>query len=317
MSIRFAHEQLFFKETMTKSYFTLFPGQVKTIDIPIVCQYRGNYNIGVDCIYIMDFFGLIKIKYSFIETLKLLIYPSVEEITSFPIKPVVFENTLSMEKTLLQDKSNMFEIRDYEHGDTLNQIHWKLSAKHGDLKTKNYSSSLQKKTLIFLDSQKMPFDTETNIRLEDLLVESMVSIIHYLLIRQIPVQFLYFDKALTISEGRSYQDWSILYEILAKVQFKTQMNIEEELKQFLVLSRLQVDQQGIQIVIGTHKITDALLSMLITLKIQGYEVVVLVTILDETEDKNLKQLENERIKVYPLKQGYTLQSTIEGDYYVS
>ncbi|TCT16718.1 uncharacterized protein DUF58 [Natranaerovirga pectinivora] len=318
MKVKFINENLFYKEGSKSHFFTLFPGQVEKIQIPIECKYRGNYNIGVKSIVIMDYFGLIHIKYDFIETIKLLVYPNIEKIRYYPIKPVIFENSLSLQKNLFQDKTNIYDVKDYSLGDPLNQIHWKLSAKYNELKTKQYSSSLQKKTFIFLDNQKFDKDSETNIVLEDLIIEALVSISDYLLKRQIPVELYYHDKDNNLFEGINYSDWDTIYEVLAKVQFLAKADIERLIKNFSLASKYYSDNHGANIIFASNRLSESIIELLNGLKLQGFEITLLLAVKEEKiENSLLEKIEDLKIKIFTLKQGKTLQTIIEGDYFVS
>lgn len=318
ISIHLAYEQLFTKKRYEYDYFTLFPEQVKEFNLPIECKYRGSYNIGVDTIYIMDFFGLIKIKYKAIETIKLLVYPNIEKISRFSIKPIITEDTLTLDRKLFHDKTNLFQIKEYEKGDSLNQIHWKLSAKLGEFMSKQYSSSLRKKTIIFLDNKKLHYGAETNLIIEDLLVEAIVSITYYHLFSQIPIQLYTYDKEISVLNGDSLDDWQIIYEKLALLQFYENCELDTMIHRYI--NESVAKQKGSNIIVAINNITDNVLNSVLMLKSRGYEVSIILAINDEQfiEIKQIiNRIEEEKIKIYILRPDHTLKSVIEGDYNVS
>lgn len=53
------------------------------------------------------------------------------------------------------DHTEVFGIRDYIPGDLLNSVHWKLSGKFDDIKTKEYGSSDDRHTLILVDMTRI------------------------------------------------------------------------------------------------------------------------------------------------------------------
>ncbi len=81
------------------------------------------------------------------------------------VSPVLYEGlgvnlgpnrsaSLSGETSLPQkgnDNTEIFNIRDYEAGDAPNRLHWKLSGKFDSLKTKEFGSTDEHRTLILVD----------------------------------------------------------------------------------------------------------------------------------------------------------------------
>lgn len=65
-----------------------------------------------------------------------------------------------------QDPTEIFDIRDYADGDSLRAVHWKLSTKFEELKTKDFGSTDNRKTLILVDLSRTKNDvTATDIQL--------------------------------------------------------------------------------------------------------------------------------------------------------
>ncbi|TCK97738.1 uncharacterized protein DUF58 [Natranaerovirga hydrolytica] len=316
MKIKFAYENLLVKKNVSNEFFVLLPGETKAINIPIQCKYRGYYDVGINEIEIMDFFGLIKVKYKGIETIKMLVYPNIEKINFFPIKPVVYENTITNKKNLLEDQTNLFEVKAYAFGDPMNQIHWKLSAKKREWMTKHYSSSLQKDTYLFLDNKKTSLDIENNIIREDLLIEYLVSIAYYLNAIRIPMQLYYEDKYKKYKEKAKYQDWDSIYEALAQVQFLEEGNIDNVIKHFDYNARYYKDHYQSNIIVATQNLKPSTIQLLNHLRLQGFEIIILLTLADNQEEI-FTHLNNQKFTVYLLKKDVPLQAIIEGDYYAS
>lgn len=57
-----------------------------------------------------------------------------------------------------QDPTEIFDIRDYAAGDSLKAVHWKLSSKFDELKTKEFGSTDDHKTLVLVDFSRTDDD---------------------------------------------------------------------------------------------------------------------------------------------------------------
>ena len=88
--------------------------------------------------------------------------------TESVVSPLLYENlrvrvganmrsSLSGETSLPQkgsDITEIFNVRDYVAGDSLNSVHWKLSSKFDSLKAKEFGSTDEHKTLVLVDMSR-------------------------------------------------------------------------------------------------------------------------------------------------------------------
>ncbi len=76
------------------------------------------------------------------------------------------------------DPSEIFDLREYNIGDKLNRIHWKLSSKRDDFIVKDYSLPVDIQCMLFLN---LKVDSEYKLPVFDTLVETLVSISQFML----------------------------------------------------------------------------------------------------------------------------------------
>ncbi|MBE6541461.1 MAG: DUF58 domain-containing protein [Ruminococcaceae bacterium] len=117
-----------------------------------IFKYRGNYEIGVRCLYISDFLGIFSIR------LDVDIYNNV----------IVFPRKLNMEVNMqtsatdipndsasvvfANEKAEISNIREYIPGDSLKSIHWKLSSKTpNDLMVKDFNTNTSRQVYMLCD----------------------------------------------------------------------------------------------------------------------------------------------------------------------
>ena len=203
----------------------------KTFTYEIQCKYRGYYEIGIQKVYIIDFLGLYRLPYKVLAPKVVTVYPKISLLDSFPIYP----NALEESETIANNRRGIgnltSDVRQYVYGDNMRKMHWKLSAKKGELMVKNEDSTAQAIVNIVLDLKKHEeLEIEPRTMLEDKLVECVVAVLYYCLKQSIPVVFSYFEDQLVIHRGRNLVDFNQFYEVLFKIKFKEAIDFHKVLE---------------------------------------------------------------------------------------
>lgn len=111
-------------------------------------------------IALIDLFGICSVKVNCSQFAESLVSPVLYD--DIQARLGVRKNTsVSGEISLPQkgnDHTEIFNIRDYIAGDSLNSVHWKLSSKFDALKAKEYGSTDNNKTLILVDMSRRKFE---------------------------------------------------------------------------------------------------------------------------------------------------------------
>ncbi len=122
-----------------------------TISNTVKFRYRGTYEIGVSCLYVYDFFRMLRVRVDvgMFDTVSVLprrlIMGEGEESAVSDSARESKKDPNSYEKIEISD------IREYVTGDPLKSIHWKLSSKAEDFLVCDYDTGSSKKTLLFCD----------------------------------------------------------------------------------------------------------------------------------------------------------------------
>jgi hypothetical protein len=137
-----------------------------TINNTVRFRFRGTYEIGVRCLYVYDFFRMLRIRvdvgmYDSVSVLprRLVMGQSEESAVSDSARETK-KDPYSYEKIEISD------IREYMIGDPLKSIHWKLSSKADDFLVRDYDTGSSKQTLVFCDLSAR-FPTEPPERAEE------------------------------------------------------------------------------------------------------------------------------------------------------
>jgi uncharacterized protein (DUF58 family) len=136
--------------------FSLWSFQRVTRRYKISCTARGVYTFGPATLRSGDPFGWLVREERVTVHEALLIYPLVAPIESFglPSRHPFGERTTP--RRLLEDPLRVAGVREYVLGDDPRRIHWKATARAGELRSKIYEPSSQYRLLILLDINSYP-----------------------------------------------------------------------------------------------------------------------------------------------------------------
>lgn len=144
-----------------KMMIPLNPFEVRTITHSVRFHYRGEYEIGVLDLRIKDPLGLFSVSLEQSVCRTVIVYPRMMEISS-PNENAVTEMTTDLSRRAISsERSEQANIREYVGGDSLKDIHWKLSAKVEDILVRDYNTNNTRHTYIIADMSETPTEEGT------------------------------------------------------------------------------------------------------------------------------------------------------------
>lgn len=144
----------------------------------VVFRKRGIYDFGITTIKTSDIFGVFNHTKKYKNNAGIKVYPRIYQLKAlFLGGSEKLENRLSNESKV-EDLTLIKDIREYRIGDSLKRVHWKLSAKHGDLYVKNYDYVSGIQCNLFLDMRRDSFYFDKDGTKEELLVDFSVSLLN-------------------------------------------------------------------------------------------------------------------------------------------
>lgn len=112
---------------------------------------RGHYRIDQVVIRTGDPFGLFESYASVGRAASVIVYPRVESLPGWILPPAQIEGTHATPVRTAQTTPHVTSIRPYAPGDSYNRIHWKSSARQGELQVKEFDLEQTADVWIFLD----------------------------------------------------------------------------------------------------------------------------------------------------------------------
>jgi len=113
---------------------------------------RGEYRLGPLRLRSGDMFGIYPKELVLPEFATLLVYPRLFPIEKLGLPQRALYGEKVTARSIYEDTSRVAGVRDYRHSDPFKRIHWKASAAHGRLQTRQYESSTSLSLTVLLDA---------------------------------------------------------------------------------------------------------------------------------------------------------------------
>lgn len=114
-------------------------------------RFRGTYEIGVKCFYVYDFFRLFRVRVPIDNTTTVYVLPRRINLDDTLAQAISDSTARTVKSPLVVDRLEVSDIRDYQNGDSLKNIHWKLSSKSENFVVKDYHTGTSNETVVFCD----------------------------------------------------------------------------------------------------------------------------------------------------------------------
>jgi uncharacterized protein (DUF58 family) len=247
----------------------LWRGQVITWKYTLEARARGDYRLGPLRLHSGDMFGLFPRELVLPHFQSLLVYPRIFPLgkLSLPLRALLGERAAP--RSIYGDISRVAGARDYRYDDPFKHIHWKASAAHSKLQTRQYESSTSLRLLLILDAQSFPEEDEE--------FEHAVSTVASLAYQAEQQGFALglitsSEPEVQIPIGSGRTQLMRILEALARITAKSRISIYEE------LDRLRTTlPMGATLVFVTLTTTPALAGLASQLEQDGYTFLLVGT----------------------------------------
>jgi uncharacterized protein (DUF58 family) len=259
--------------------YSLLPSEKEKLETRIKCHYRGEYYVGVNSIEITDFFDLFTITYPMASKLKAYVLPRVVQIEQLAIAPP--QNDVKNPMRFSNDAQEELdtEMRKYYPGDSRKRIHWKASAKMGELISRKYQYIPKAQTVVFMDLVKIKDEDLKVVGYEDKIIESVLAIVNYYANRRVVSHIIYDHDGVKQTPIGSNDDFNVFYKACVPLQFHGVLPVYE-----LVNERIKHGEEGMFYVVITHFISKELyLAALKVLSCQN--TISIIFISDDVSEK--------------------------------
>ncbi|MBK9714759.1 MAG: DUF58 domain-containing protein [Kouleothrix sp.] len=118
------------------------------------CTMRGKYTLGPATLISGDPFGIFRLERTVEGTSEVLVYPQTAPLPSFSLPSAELPGGQDVKSRTYHVTPNVSTIRDYQPGDSFNRIHWRSTARTGQLMVKEFELDPTAEIYLVLDMQE-------------------------------------------------------------------------------------------------------------------------------------------------------------------
>lgn len=142
------------------SVLKLPSGDAQHLLYQMKCQRRGYFQVGPLVMETGDMFGLNRRFRVLSEPSYLLVYPKTIPLATYDIASRRPIGEVVMTHRLFEDPTRIAGVRDYQQGDPMRRIHWKATARSGQLQSKVYEPSSLAGATIMIDFHRNAYEAQ-------------------------------------------------------------------------------------------------------------------------------------------------------------
>ena len=154
------------------------PGRIQTLRLPVHAAHVGVFSVGLQSCTVEDLLGIASRRIPLDETsFSLTVLPKTFSVDPLALAPGDPGSEIMARAT--EDLNAPSDTRNYQPGDAMKKIHWKLSLRKGDLMVRTFDEPILQDVLILMDCSRPPSwghpQAEADIR--DALLETTASVL--------------------------------------------------------------------------------------------------------------------------------------------
>ncbi len=247
----------------------------RTISIDMSCLYKGSYDVGVAGMTLHDPLGFLSLQPRARggPILGMTVWPRRVTVPESADSQAVLEEKTAPKRDYSEDLSSIHEIRDWQDGDALKRVHWKLTARMGALMIKEFDSTTRDEISIILDARPWDGTLRDRMKYEDALIESAYSISAELLEFGHPLRLTTQTDDIVHLRGVDSADIPRFYTFLSSMPLAGTHSADE----IIEFEAPMLNRGGRMIVIGGFP-DDDLLASLTALADEGISITLVITV---------------------------------------
>lgn len=154
----FNYHNLFYKENAAQT--VIISAEAKktiTYSIPFMTHFPGLAVFAFDHAIIHDYLHLYSVILPLNREINIPVFPKEITLPSYPIIPSYFEDGDDEDLPSVmfgQQSSDIREIREYQPGDSIRSVHWKMTARTGELMVKEYDHVADHRLYVVTELEK-------------------------------------------------------------------------------------------------------------------------------------------------------------------
>ncbi len=130
------------------------PRGVRDVSYQVRAETRGRYRVGPLSVRLTDPFGLCELTRSFATTSDLIVTPTVTQLPWVRLGGDWAGGGDASARSVAVSGSDDAATREYQHGDDLRKVHWRSTARVGELMVRREEQPFQSRATLLLDTRR-------------------------------------------------------------------------------------------------------------------------------------------------------------------
>ncbi|MFL6155724.1 MAG: DUF58 domain-containing protein [Marmoricola sp.] len=128
-------------------------GWHRRVEYPVRAEVRGIYEIGPLRIRVADPFGLLALNRAFSRTTPLVVIPAAEPLPAIALRGAWTGSGDNRPRPFAAGSAADVTVREYRLGDDLRRVHWRSTARTGELMVRREEQPWQSRCTLFIDNR--------------------------------------------------------------------------------------------------------------------------------------------------------------------
>lgn len=205
-----------------------------------------------------------------------------------------------------EDNTSISDIKKYTEGENFKRIHWKVTAKKGQLYIKNYDMTGSVSAYIFLDFKSNCYIGENQKELEEKAIEAVASIAAYLLRHSVSLNMYVNSNNIYYTCGRDTKNIKSFLDILCDITCSGSSSIVN-----IIESRIRFIKKGSSIIIVTGSMVDDDAEVYYKIKSMGYDLIIIYVSDYKIQYSLINQMRIYDIKIYEINSKSNIKRVLE------
>lgn len=163
-----------------RAVMSLRPGETKRWTYRVAARRRGLHTIGPIHLESGDAFGLAQLQGRSPLQSRLIVYPRIHALQDLGLPSSLPFGEVQTSKRFFDDPAHTIGTRPYQTGDPFKSIHWKVSARAGELYVKEYQPTIAVDTVVYLNLNENEYEVHLLEYYSELAIEAAASMAYAL-----------------------------------------------------------------------------------------------------------------------------------------
>lgn len=207
----------------------------KELKSGLSCRYAGAYDVGAGFVSFTDPFRIFTLRFKVPYSFRAIVSPRITNAGESVVDIENIVNSTGLKSTIQNEDIPGSDMREYEKGDPISAINWKISAKFGDLVVRLPDKKEKRTLTMILEAANIPeikWDTQF-LKDRDRFLELIVSCAFNFAGQGVPIKLIYPSGTVTEKMVDSYESFLEFYNCVADGIFYSTDSEVSKLKEMI------------------------------------------------------------------------------------